>query len=77
MRLLNYFKIKIEKDILNNVSKEEILKSIEEYKSYLVTREILNIHQENTPKYNDIEIVIDDFNQFTKNIMEKLASRNI
>ena len=77
MKLLNYFKIKIEKDIANNVKKEDILKSLEEYKSYLVTRDILDIHQENTLKYNEIETVLDSFSNFEKDIINRLASRNI
>ena len=77
MKLLNYFKIKIEQDISNNVKKEDILKSIEEYKSFLVTRDILDIHQENTLKYNEIETVIDNFSKFEKDLNKRLASRNI
>ena len=75
MKLLNYFKAKIEKDILNNISKEDILKSIKEYKSYLVTRDILEVRKENAPKYNEIEIVLDSFSKFENdinNIKEKL-----
>ncbi len=77
MRLLNYFKVKIEKDIANNVKKEDILKSLEEYKSFLVTRDILDFHQENTLKYNEIETVLDNFSGFEKDIEEKLKIRNI
>ena len=77
LRLLSYFKVKIEKDILNNINKEDILKSLEEYKSFLVTREILDIHQENTLKYNEIETVLDKFSVLEKDIIKRLSSRNI
>ncbi len=77
MRLLYYFEAKIDTDILNNVKNEDIIKQIETYKSYLVTRDILEVRKENTPKYDGIEIVLDNFSQFEKDVRERLESRKV
>ncbi len=75
--ILYYFEEKIEKDILNGVSKDDILKSIEDYKRFLVTRDILNIRQENTRKYDGIEGVLKNFYQFESDVRERLESRKV
>lgn len=76
LNILKYFKLKIYQDILYDVKKEDILQSIDDYKSFLVTSEIVNYRKESMAKYDGIEEVLDEFISFEKEVKEKLASRN-
>ena len=77
IRILKYFKIKIKNDILNGINKDDILKSIEEYKRFLVTNVVINARGESMAKYEDIEGVLKEFNKFENEVKEKFVSRNI
>ena len=73
-RLVEYFKLKILNDIKSGVTEEEINSSITNFKSVLITNNLLNARGMDPSNYPNLNESIESFSKFEEEVKEMLST---
>lgn len=74
-KLVYYYGLKVQKDLENGVSKEQILNSMELFKRMLVTKENLTVREKNPNNYPNLNESIKSFLELEISVLNKLSSK--